>query len=74
MKIDKEKLSNLLAKNDEELWAEVVKMAREKGFELPKAPPPKAEMDKMRTAVSGGGAMDLARAAKILNNYRKGVK
>ncbi len=74
MRVDKEKLSKLLEKNDEELWADVVKMAREKGFELPKAPPPKTEMDKMRSAVSGGGAMDLARAAKILNDYRKGVK
>ncbi len=74
MRVDKEKLAKLLEKNDEELWADVVRMASEKGFELPKAPPPKAEMDKMRSAVSGGGVMDLARAAKILNDYRKGVK
>ena len=74
MRIDKEKLAKLLEKNDEELWREVVTIAAEKGYALPKNPPPKSEMDKMRAAVSGGGPLSLAKAAKLLDNYRKGGK
>ncbi len=74
LKIDKEKLAELLEKNDSDLWAEVVSLAEKKGFALPKDPPPKDQMDKMRAAVAHGGNFNLARAAKILDNYRKGAK
>ena len=74
MKIDKEKLEKLLEKNDEELWREVVSLAEKKGFSLPKNPPPKEEMAKMRAAVSHGSSFNLAHAAKILNDYKKGAK
>lgn len=74
MKIDKEKLAKLLEKNDEDLWREVVILADKKGFKLPSAPPPKSEMEKMRAAVAHGGTFNLAKAAKILDNYRKESK
>lgn len=74
VKIDKEKLAKLLEKNDGDLWAEVVSLAENKGFTLPKNPPPKEQMDKMRAAVAHGGTFNLAQAAKILDNYRKGAK
>ena len=72
MKIDKEKLAKLLEKNDQELWREVVLLARSKGITLPENPPPKSEMDKMRAAVSHGSTFKLAEAARILDKYRKG--
>ncbi len=74
MRVDKEKLAKLLEKNDEELWKEIVSLAEKKGFAMPKDPPPKSEMDRMRAAVAHGGTFNLAHAAKILDNYRKGAK
>ena len=71
MKIDKEKLSKLLEKNDEDLWREVVTIAGAKGFKLPATPPPKSEMDKMRAAVSHGSGFKLAEAVRIIDKYRK---
>ncbi len=72
MMVDKEKLAKLLEKNDEELWREVVSLAAKKGFSLPQTPPPPKEMERMRAAVAHGGTFNLARAAKILDDYRKG--
>lgn len=71
MKIDKEKLAKLLEKSDEELWREVVSIAESKGFKLPKTPPAKSEMDKMRAAVSHGSGFKMAEAVRILDKYRK---
>ncbi len=72
MKVDKEKLEKLLEKNDEELWGEIVSLAEKKGFALPPSPPPPSEMARMRAAVAHGGTFNLARAARILDDYRKG--
>ncbi len=74
MRVDKEKLAELLKKNDDELWREIVSLAEKKGFSMPKNPPPKEQMDKMRAAVAHGGTFNLAHAAKILDNYRKGER
>ena len=74
MRVDKEKLTELLKKNDDDLWREVVSLAKTKGFTLPENPPPKEQMEKMRAAVAHGGTFNLAKAAKILDNYRKEAK
>ncbi len=74
MKINKEKLQKLLEKSDEELWREVVLVAKEKGLALPQNPPPKSEMDKMRAAVAHGSSFRLAEAVRIIDRYRKESK
>ena len=74
MKIDKEKLERLLEKNDEDLWREVVMLAKSKGITLPENPPEKSQMDKMRAAVKHGSSFRLAEAVRMLDKYRKESK
>lgn len=71
MKIDREKLAELCALGDDELWKTVRQMAAQHGFRLPEATPSKDEMNKMRDAVSGT-KINLGEAVKIINKYRRG--
>ena len=74
MRINKDKLAELLALSDDELWLQVVALAAQHGYTLsPKTPPP-AEMARLRGAVSGGAKLNLAEAVRILNEYKRGSK
>jgi hypothetical protein len=70
MKIDRAKLEELCALGDEELWRTVRGLAAQHGFNLPESTPSKDEMARMRAAVSGT-KINLAEAAKLLNEYRR---
>ena len=74
MKIDREKIKTLCALPDEELWAQIVTIGAEHGFELPKAPPKHEDMEKLRGAVNSGARFNLTAALKIIDNYRKGKR
>ena len=74
MKLDKDKLNALLAMPDAELWREIRKIAGTHGFTLPEKAPSNEEMQKLRGAVSGGAGLNLGRAVKIINDYRKREK
>ena len=74
MKIDREKIRAMCALPDDELWAQIVKIGAEHGFELPKTPPKHEDMEKLRTAVNSGTRLNLAAALKIIDNYRKGQR
>lgn len=74
MRIDKEKLMALISLPDHELWETVCKIGESHGFKLPKNPPPHAELEKLRRAVSDGKKPNLNEAIRLINNYRKGQK
>ena len=72
MRVDKQKLDSLLALSDAELWAEVCKIAEGHGLKLPKDPPAKDEMAKLRGAVSHGASINLAKAMRVINDHSRG--
>ena len=74
MKINKEKLRELQAMGDDELWREIRTVAASYGFTLPEKTPPKSEMDKLRRTVGESEKINLAEAARIINGYRRGTK
>jgi hypothetical protein len=74
MKIEREKIKAMCALPDEELWAQIVTIAAEHGFELPKTPPKHEDMEKLRAAVNSGTRLNLTAALKIIDSYRKGQR
>ena len=71
MRVDKEKLQGLLALPDEELWAEIVKIGGKYGFTLPNTPPPKEQLNKLRSTAKND-RINAAEAIRILGSIRKG--
>ena len=71
MKINREKLDQLMSMNDEKLWEEIRKIAGAHGISLPTGAPPHAELEKMRAAVSKD-KLSLGEAARIINSYKRG--
>ena len=71
MKIDKEKLAAFAAMPDSELWEQIKSIAASHGFKLPNTPPPRSELQKIRSAL-GADKINLTEALRVLNNYRKG--
>ena len=74
MKIDREKIKSMCALPDAELWAQIVTIAAEHGFELPKTPPKHEDMEKLRGAVNSGTRLNLTAALKIIDSYRRGQR
>ncbi len=73
MKIDREKIAELCALGDDELWARVREIASAHGLKLPESTPSREDMAKMRDAVSGT-KINIGEAVKIVNEYRRGRK
>lgn len=74
MRVDKDKLAAMLARDDESLWQEIRSIAKSHGFNLPETAPPHSEMQRLRSTVADGSKINLGDAVKILNSYRKGTK
>ena len=70
MKINREKILELAAKPDAELWCEIVKIASSHGISLPDKTPSHEELEKLRGAVTGA-KFSMGDALKILDAYRK---
>lgn len=70
MKINREKILELAAKPDRELWCEIVKIAASHGISLPEKTPSHEELEKLRGAVTGT-KFGMGDALKILDAYRK---
>ena len=70
MRLDREKLNNLVSLSDEELWKTVVEIGRGHGFTLPEKAPPHEELEKLRSIARDGAKMNVAGALKILNKYK----
>jgi hypothetical protein len=71
MKINKEALRLMSEKNDAELWGEIQRIAKSKGYNLPVNAPSHSDMEKIRSAMRGADRINLSDAARILNNYKK---
>jgi hypothetical protein len=71
MKIDKEKLMELSKKSDGELWSAIGEIAARHGYSLPKASPPKAEMDKIRAIMGNADKINMRDAMRILQEYKR---
>ena len=70
MKLDKDKLNELVSLPDDELWKRVTEIAREYGFTLPSKTPEHTELEKLRMVVGDGSKMNVAGAFKILSKYK----
>ena len=70
MRFDKEKLITLAALPDDQLWAEVTKIAEGFGYSLPKTPPPHSELEKMRDAVKGD-KINVTEAMRMVNRLKR---
>lgn len=71
MRFDKAKLDALAALPDDQLWAEIVKIADGFGYALPKQTPPHADLEKMREAVKTE-RINVSEALRIVSKYKKG--
>ncbi len=69
MKFDKSKLEALAALPDDQLWAEVVRIASGFGYSLPTATPPHSELQKMRDAVKEE-RINVSEAMRMVNKYK----
>lgn len=69
MRINKEKLNELLSKSDDDLWREIVSVAAKHGYKLPSATPPHSDLEKLRSTVSGP-KINVSDALKLLNSYK----
>ena len=70
MRFNKEQLDALVAMPDDKLWSEIVRMAGEYGFTLPKNVPEHSELEKLRDTVRGT-KINATEALRLLNNYRR---
>lgn len=70
MKLDRDKLNELVNLPDDELWKKVVEIGRSHGFILPEKTPEHSELEKLRSIARDGAKMNVASALKILSRYR----
>ena len=70
MRFDRSKLEALAAMPDDQLWAEIVKIADGFGYALPRQTPPHSELEKMREAAMSQ-KINVSEALKIVNQYKK---
>ena len=71
MKIDKNKLDELLKQNDDALWAALVAMAASKGFKLPNQTPPPSDMAQLRSVLEHPEKISIPQAIRMLNHYKQ---
>ncbi len=69
MRFDRSQLEALAALPDDRLWEEVVKMAANYGFSLPKETPAHSDLEKLRDAALGS-RINLSEAMRMLNQYK----
>lgn len=70
MRLDRDKLNELVNMPDEELWKKVVEIGKSHGFILPEKTPEHSELEKLRSIARDGAKMNVASALKILSKYR----
>ncbi len=72
MKFDPQTMGSLLALDDAALWKKIGAIAAAAGITLSEAPPPPAEMQRLREMMRGAGQADVASAFSTLARYRGG--
>lgn len=71
MKIDREKLLELQAKSDSELWQVINEIAGKHGYNLPKNTPSKSEMDKIRSVLGSADKINMREAMRLMQEYKR---
>lgn len=71
MKINKDEMKRLAEKGDAELWAEILSIAKNHGYNLSGTSPRPEDLEKIRRALLGVEKISLADATRIMNNYKK---
>ena len=72
MKFDPNAMAALLSLDDAALWGKIRAIAAAGGVALSEAPPPAAEMQKLRAMMGGASQADVAGAMKTLSRYKNG--
>ena len=70
MKINREKLQEMLRLSDEELWREVQRLSASYGINLNGKAPTKEEINKLRS-IASGERINLTEAMKLMNEYKR---
>ena len=70
MKINKEELKQMAEKNDKELWADIYRIAKSHGYNLPPDAPEHKDMERIRGAMRGTEKININEAARILNSFK----
>ena len=70
MKFDKDKLNELVALPDDELWRTVISIGKSHGITLPEKTPAHAELEKLRSIARDGSKMNIGLAMKMLQRYK----
>ena len=70
MRLDREKLLEMVALPDAELWKKIVEIGRGHVFTLPYKAPPHEELEKLRGIVKDGSKMNVASAMKLMSKYK----
>ena len=70
MKLDKNKLNELVSLPDDELWKKVVEIGKSHGFILPSKTPEHSELEKLRSIARDGAKMNVASAVKLMSKFR----
>lgn len=70
MKVNKEQMKRLAEKNDAELWAEILSIAKSHGYNLSGTTPKSEDLEKIRRVLLGAEKISLADATRIINNYK----
>ena len=70
MRFDKDKLNEMVALPDDELWKKVVEIGRSHGFVLPSKTQEHAELEKLRSIARDGSRINVGLAMKMLNKYK----
>ncbi len=70
MKLDRNKLEQMVTLSDDELWRRVVEIGKGHGFILPEKTPPHDELEKLRELARDGMNMNVMSAIRLINKYR----
>ena len=70
MNFDKDKLNELVALPDDELWKTGVEIGKSHGFTMPTKTPEHSELEKLRSIARDGSKMNVGLAMKILSKYK----
>ena len=72
MRFDANAMAALLSLDDAALWAQIRTIAGTAGVRLSEAPPPHAELERLRGLMRGAGQADIAEAMRTVARFRAG--
>ena len=70
MQFDYNMLRSLMSLSDEQLWLTILTIASQNGVSLPKAPPPAAELSRLRSALGSTQNPNINEAMRIVEQYK----